>query len=186
MSQVATAIKHDPKPEAAHAAPPAHTAPPAAALAPLPQRPLRPSDYRSAEYTTRRSTITLAQEEFRRVSDPVFWSNIIDSMRPGDFIEVHSPDSSYFAELYVRKVYKAGDASSKPGAVVQVLRHLKFEPIETAEIHANAPAYKAMWLGPNHNWGVIRIADGVTVVADLPDEDAARGHLRAMTRTPTK
>jgi hypothetical protein len=178
MTQVA---KHEVPKSESQASSPAPSA-----VTPLPAKPLKPADLGLTEFTTRHFTLTLDEAQFAQVFDPLWWSNVSDRMRQGDIVAVHSPNGNSFSELHVRRVHKAGDVKSKPGVVVGVLHQVRFAPIESEATQATAPAYRAQWLGPNRNWGVIRVADQVVMVSDLPDEDAAVGHLRAMTRPPTK
>jgi hypothetical protein len=153
--------------------------PPATAASLKPPKPLPVSAIGLAEYTTRRHTVTLPPDTpVERVEQADFWANVADRLRPGDSIEVHCPKGSFFAELYVREIcHSGGVAKAKSGAIVHVLRHVKFEPIEHAK---QAATHEVAFLGPNPGWGVVRIADQAIVIAGLPDKETAQSHMHAM------
>ena len=91
-------------------------------------RKLPESAFRLASFVTNRWNVvpddgTLLEDVLERV----YWTNVAQKLRPGDILEVHAPDGSYYAELYVRSasrleasvtplvVHKFGDEGQEAG-----------------------------------------------------------------------
>jgi hypothetical protein len=151
---------------------------PPAALKPLPLKPLPPSARGLKEYVTRSHAVTWpAGVPFEEVHNPDFWANVASELRQGDSIDIHWANGSAFAELFVQEILTAGAAKTKSGAIIGVLRHIKFARMERAK---QDPLHETKFLGPNRGWGVVRIDDQTVMVSDLPDRETAETHRLSM------
>jgi hypothetical protein len=114
-------------------------------------RKLPEAGFRLATYINNRwSVVPDDGTPFEDTLVPVYWTNVARKLKPGDIIEVHAPDASYFAELYVR-------TSSRLEASVVVLRKVEF-----TEVADEADAEDDMFVKfRNHKagWGIIRRSD---------------------------
>lgn len=117
---------------------------------------LSPADYRRTVYT---ATPDL-DVSFDEILMPEFWGNVAQTLRPGDFIEIFSDDSSYFAELLV---VDCGQRWAK----VAVLQYKELAPHTPEALH---PEYDIRWGGNTARFKVVRLSDKET----LKDNFAAK------------
>lgn len=120
----------------------------------------------SVQATRRWSVSTVDGAPFDDLLRPGYWTHVAAKLTPGDIIEVHAVDGSYYAELYVR-------STSKLEALVAVLAKYEFTTAESIV----APGYATKWRGPARRWGVVRIDDGSVVRDGFQTEDLAAGFL---------
>lgn len=125
------------------------------------------SHFKQAAQATRRWSVTTPDGvSFDDLLRPDYWTHVAAKLTPGDIIEVHAVDASYYAELYVR-------VTSKLEARVAVLTKYEFTSAESVE----APGYAVKWRGPARRWGVVRVNDGTVVRDGFQTEDLAAAFL---------
>lgn len=128
-------------------APPPAQKPVAMAVTP---RPLGEQRFLQAAYATNRWSVTPPNgTSFARVLEPTFWGNVGHKLRPGDIIEVHAEDGSYFAELYVR-------AAHRLAANVAVIRHVDLVGETGAAALNEGSPFTVSFRGPHAKWCVMR------------------------------
>jgi hypothetical protein len=119
-------------------------------------RPLNEQRFGLAQFATNRWSVTPPfGTSFARVLEPTFWGNVGHKLRPGDIIEVHAEDGSYFAELYVR-------AAHRLAANVAVLRHVDLVG-EAGSTAVDDSPFTVQFRGPHAKWCVMR---GKEIVQD--------------------
>jgi hypothetical protein len=164
---------------------PAPTAATSSALPPPPPRPMRPvspGNLQLAEFATKHHVVTVpAGVPLEHITDPAWWANVADRLRPCDKIDVHDAAGRYYLELIVRHVTAGRVVSgARGGAIVFPLRFIEFEPLEAKP----APiTHEIRFLGPVQGWCIIRIHDQRVVSENLPDREAAEKHLAGMVKT---
>jgi hypothetical protein len=167
--------KSSPQPALPPAPPPAVASSP-----PRPMRPLAPSQIGLAEHVTRHHVVTLpAGTPLEHVVDATFWGNISERLRPCDRVDVHDAGGRFFIELIVRQVAQSRPTSGvKGGALMHVLRHVEFDPIESKPRPVD---HEVKFLGPAQGWCVVRLSDGKPVAENLADRETAEKHLAGLT-----
>jgi hypothetical protein len=133
-------------------------------------RKLPEAGFRLATYINNRwSVVPDDGTPFEDTLVPVFWTNVARKLKPGDIIEVHAPDATYFAELYVR-------TSSRLEASVVVLRKVEF-----TEVADEADASDDMFVKHRNyraGWGIIRRSDKAVVRDGFTTREQAEEWLR--------
>lgn len=111
---------------------------------------------------------------FDNILKDAYWSMVGYKLKPGDIIEVHAEDGSYFAELYVR-------ASGRNWAKVALLRKIDLEPIS---LEHGSPEFEAAWKGPHRKFSVVRLADNQIIKDSFETREQAveyiKGHAKAL------
>ena len=105
---------------------------------------------------------------------PHYWAhyavNANLAMKPGDHILVKPEDGTYFSELLVRSV-------SRAGVNVVELRRVVFDKGDDKTV-GDFGDYLVKWQGPRLKWVVIRKADNRRLVDSHETQDAAIDWLR--------
>lgn len=112
--------------------------------------------------------------KFEDVLRDEFWSLVSHKFKPGDLVEVHAEDGSFFAELYVR-------AAGRNWAKVALLRKVELEPVNLSH---GSPEYEATWKGPHRKFSVVRLADNSIIKDGFEAREQAveyiKSHVKAM------
>lgn len=112
--------------------------------------------------------------KFEDVLRDDFWSLVGYKLKPGDLIEVHAEDGSYFAELYVR-------AAGRNWAKVALLRKIELEPVSVA---LGSPEFEAAWKGPHRKFSAVRISDNQIIKDGFETREQAvdyiKSHVKAL------
>lgn len=114
---------------------------------------------------------------FEHVLEPEFWANIAHKLRPGDTVNVHTDDMSYYAQLYVRGVGAQGSLKLPNRADVEVLLLKEWGP---AKKELKDKHHEVKFMGPHTKWCVIRISDQQMVKEGFATSDEAHTHLKAL------
>ena len=133
------------------------TAAPLAVAPPPKPRPkmLGESRFALSSYATNRWSVTLeAAVPYDRVFEPDFWSHVARKMRIGDIIDLHSEDTSFYAELYVV-------AAHRLAAKVVELRRVSLAP--AVQVSAGDSPMTVKFRGPHARYCIMR---GGEVVKD--------------------
>lgn len=124
-----------------------------------------------------RQTHHAVPEEGTRLEDILkddFWSLVSAKFKPGDLIEVHAEDGTFFAELYVR-------AAGRNWAKVALLRNVELEPVQAAIV---SPEFDIAWKGPHRKFSVLRLSDSQIIKDGFEAREQAadyiKSHVRAM------
>lgn len=111
---------------------------------------------------------------FEDILTDSYWSLVGYKFKPGDIIEVHAEDGSYFAELYVR-------AAGRNWAKVALLRKIDLEPVA---ISHGSPEFEAAWKGPHRKFSVVRLSDNQIIKDSFETREQAveyiKSHIKAM------
>ena len=166
---------------AAQSTPPVPPVPPVSVASPPPRpmRPLAPSKMQLSEYGTRHFTVTLeAGTPLHHLTDPLFWANVTQLLRPCVKVDVFDAGGAFYIELLCRDVAQARPTTgAKGGAMMVVLRHVELAPLTTK---AMPNEHEIRHLGPSDGWCIIRLADERPIVRNLDSREVAEQHLRAM------
>lgn len=111
---------------------------------------------------------------FEDVLKDAYWSLVGYKFKPGDLVEVHAEDGSYFAELYVR-------AAGRNWAKMALLRKIDLEPVAVA---IGSPEFEATWKGPHRKFSVVRLSDNQIIKDGYETREQAieyiKSHVKAM------
>lgn len=103
-----------------------------------------------------------------------YWSLVGHKFKPGDIVEIHAEDGSYFAELYVR-------AAGRNWAKMALLRKVDLEPVAIA---LGSPEFEAAWKGPHRKFSVVRLSDNQIIKDSFDTREQAidyiKSHVKAM------
>lgn len=109
---------------------------------------------------------------------PSFWSLYGALLVPGNKIEVHPEDGTWYAEYLVR------DCARTWAKVAQTF-FISFDKAETQTsdkaVQEALALYKVIHRGP-HKWSVLRNADGAVMTQSLQIRDEAESWLRTFVR----
>lgn len=112
---------------------------------------LSEQNFKLANYTNNRWSVVPGDGvPFDALLAPEYWAHVARKLQPGDTIEVHAVDGTYFAELYVRSASRlearvavlhktvfdtqASEASSDDGLIVRFRNHVaKWAVIRTTD-----------------------------------------------------
>lgn len=123
------------------------------------------SRYKLAEHrNNRQSVIPEHGTPFENLLRPEFWAHVARKFTPGDIIEAHAEDGSYFAEMYV---IDCGPNWARTG----VHKLSRFDEAVTEPGADNA--FKVEWAGRFSKWRVVRSSDLNVMKDGLPSKDAA-------------
>lgn len=123
---------------------------PAPVAEPPKKRPkmLAESKFALASYATNRWAVTLEHGvQYERVFEPDFWSNVARKMRIGDIVELHSEDTSFFAELYVV-------AAHRLAAKLVEVRRVELAP--AVQVSADPSPLTVKFRGPHARYCLMR------------------------------
>lgn len=101
-----------------------------------------------------------------------YWAAVAVGFKPGDLIEIHAEDGSFFAELYVR-------ACGRNWAKMALLRKVELEPIEAA---VASPEFEAAWKGPHRKFAVIRLSDSAIIRDGFETREQAGEYIKSHTK----
>jgi len=112
--------------------------------------------------------------KFEDILKDSYWSLVAVKFKPGDLVEIHAEDGSYFAELYVR-------AAGRNWAKMALLRKVDLEPVAAAMV---SPEFEAAWKGPHRKFSVVRLSDNQIIKDGFETREQAldyiKSHVRAM------
>jgi hypothetical protein len=109
-------------------------------------------------------------QDFDAVKDPAFWALTAYKLRPGDTIEVHNDDMSFFGMLYVRDVSGAAGTRLNNRAIVAVLGYGELGPIKK---ELKSKTHEVRFLGPHEKWSIVALVDGKLVKGGFGTPEAA-------------
>jgi hypothetical protein len=129
---------------------------------------LQPNRFKLAEYerTVHVATVEAYEGDVRKLlSNPNFWANAAQKLKPYDKIEVRDDTGSFYAEFLVLQV---GRGWAK-------VFELSYVELETKVDNKIDDPYEIVWKGPHLKFCVIRKQDGERIHDSFKDKgDAIR------------
>ncbi len=130
---------------------------------------------RFADASYRRNVWHVTPEEGTPYEDlfkSLYWTHNQRFLRPGDCIEVHAEDGSYFARLYVR-------ANVDGEIVVAEIDKTEFKDA----VPDTGVRHSVEWKGPHRKFGVVRTSDRSVIRDGFQTRDEAMLYLVDLERT---